>query len=108
MKKAAPPPAKSTSEAKPTAQKPAAPTPRPAPARADAAAKPADVGVSGFSVVATYPSTTQPGMQPQKAWVTNGERLVELQVGASLNGARVTKIEGTTVHTTRGVIRAAK
>jgi hypothetical protein len=108
VKKAAPPPAKSTSEAKPTAQKPAAPTPRPAPARADAAAKPADVGVSGFSVVATYPSTTQPGMQPQKAWVTNGERLVELQVGASLNGARVTKIEGTTVHTTRGVIRAAK
>jgi hypothetical protein len=108
VKKAAPPPAKSASDAKPTAPKPAAPVPRPAPARADAAAKPADTGVGGFSVVATYPSTTQPGMQPQKAWVTNGERLVELQIGATLNGARVTKIEGTTVHTTRGVIRAAK
>lgn len=108
VKKAAPPAAKSPSDAKPSAAKPAAPSPRPAPTRADAAAKPADAGVSGFSVVATYPSTTQPGMQPQKAWVTNGERLVELQTGATLNGARVTKIEGTTVHTTRGVIRAAK
>ncbi|MDF8363299.1 MULTISPECIES: hypothetical protein [Achromobacter] len=100
------PAAKSASEAKHAVPKPAAPTPRPS--RAEGAAKPADAGVSGFSVVATYPSTTQPGMQPQKAWVTNGERLVELQVGATLNGARVTKIEGTTVHTTRGVIRAAK
>ena len=63
--------------------------------------------VQGYSVVATYPSTN-PGVAPERAWVTNGEKLVEVTVGSSVSGARVTKIDGTNVHTSAGTIRVAR
>lgn len=65
-------------------------------------------GLSAYAVVATYPSTTQPGMAPEKAWVTDGQRLIQLKVGSSIDGARVTKLEGTNVVTTRGTISAQR
>ena len=64
-------------------------------------------GVTGYAVVATYPSS-EPGVTPQRAWVTNGEKLVEVAVGSSIEGARVTKIDGTTVYTSMGAIHAAR
>jgi|GEM_PF-5661060 len=57
-----------------------------------------------FAVVATYPSTPNAGMAPERAWVTDGEKLVEVRVGSQIGGARVTKIVGTTVKTTAGDI----
>lgn len=53
-----------------------------------------------FSVVATYPS----GSNPEKAWVTDGNKLHELRVGSRIGGATVTAIEGTTVKTSAGNI----
>ncbi|MNU11379.1 hypothetical protein D3C72_2591780 [compost metagenome] len=64
--------------------------------------------MSKFSVVATYPPTSKAGMSPERAWVTDGEKLVEVKVGSTVAGARITKIEGTTVYTSTGAIRAAK
>lgn len=114
------------SSSKPAAKKPAAskPAPKPESAPKPVAAKPsstkpvvsaqpvtkpqAPAGVRGFSVVATYPSTTSPGVKPEKAWITNGEQLVQVVVGSVVNGAKVTGIQGTTVYTSHGVIRSPK
>lgn len=95
------------------AAKPAAAPPKPASRQASGPAEkpaaPSSVGsLAGYSVVATYPSTTSKGVSPQKAWVTNGERLIQLTVGSMIEGAKVSRIEGTNVHTNRGVIRAPK
>lgn len=73
-----------------------------------APAKPAPASVAGYSVVATYPSTTSAGMQPEKAWVTNGQRLLQVMVGSKVGSATVTRIEGTTVFTTQGEIRSPR
>lgn len=78
----------------------------PAPAKVEAK-KAASTGVKNFVVVATYPSTTQPGMQPERAWVTDGQKLVEVKVGSVINGAKVTGISGTTVTTSAGSIKSA-
>lgn len=76
---------------------------------AEKPAAPSSVGsLAGYSVVATYPSTTSKGVSPQKAWVTNGERLIQVTVGSTIEGAKVSRIEGTNVHTNRGIIRAPK
>lgn len=69
---------------------------------------PHSAGVSAFKVVATYPVTQQPGMLPEKAWITDGESLVQVKVGSSVAGAQVTRIEGTTVFTTRGTITSQR
>lgn len=66
---------------------------------------PAAKGALGsFKVVGVYPSERM-GVSPEKAWVTDSETLIEVIVGSSLNGAKVTKIEGNAVYTNRGIIR---
>lgn len=60
--------------------------------------------ITSYKVVGMYPSERM-GVAPQKAWVTNGENLIELMVGSTLSGAKVTKIASGTVHTNKGVIR---
>jgi len=93
------------SSAKPkTTQTPA----KAAAARSAPAPRQAETNLNQYQVVATYPSTEKAGMQAQRAWVTNGEQLVELKVGATIQGARVTRIEHTTVHTTAGIIHPAR
>lgn len=59
--------------------------------------------LSAYKVVGVYPSERM-GVAPQKAWVTNGESLIEVIVGSTLDGARVTKIANGTVHTNKGAI----
>ncbi len=81
---------------------------KPAEQKPAAEQKPRAGGLGGYRVVATYPSTTQSAMPAQKAWITNGEKLIEVVVGSTINGAKITGFEGTKVITTAGVIYPAK
>jgi len=116
--KPAPKPAAKTAAAKDTAGNKAVASsakpkvtqtqPKAAAVKVSPAAQQAEINLGQYQVVATYPSTEKAGMQAQRAWVTNGEQLVELKVGATIQGARVIRIEHTTVHTTAGVIHPAR
>lgn len=76
-----------------------------------AATKPSDTFTVAkrYSVVATYPSTTSGKMTAEKAWITDGNKLLQVVVGSKIEDrAKVTRIEGTTVYTSHGTIRATK
>lgn len=64
--------------------------------------------ISKYVVVATYPSTVQPGMPAERAWITDGKTLVEVRAGSTIQGVKVTGIQGTNVVTSAGTIPAAK
>lgn len=108
--------AKSESKPAPKAQPKPKAEPKPAPkaeSKPKAAPKPAPKKVaapaptsslSKYKMIGVYPSSSS-GVAPQLAWVMDGERLIEVSVGSTFDGLRVTRIENNTVYTNRGAIR---
>ena len=113
--KAAPAPAdtRATPKPAPVVQAKPAPEPKPAPVAPPApkpeqapAPKPAPkvLSINGFNVVATYPAVGG-DVKSQRAWVTNGQKLIEVSVGSRIGNAVITSINGSTVVTSEGSIK---